>query len=65
MNIIGISAGYHDSACCLMQDGRVSAAVEEERFSRIKNDKAFPTAAFRYCLDHARLTIADIDCIAF
>jgi carbamoyltransferase len=65
LNIIGISAGYHDSACCLMRDGRILAAVEEERFTRIKNDKAFPAAAFRYCLDHAGLTIADIDCVAY
>jgi carbamoyltransferase len=65
LNIIGISAGYHDSACCLMQRGRILAAAQEERFSRIKNDKAFPAAAFRYCLDHAGLTIADIECVAF
>lgn len=65
MNIIGISYGYHDSACCLLQDGRILAAAQEERFSRIKNDKSFPAAAFRYCLDHASLTIADIDCVAF
>ncbi len=65
MNIIGISYGYHDSACCLLQDGRILAAAQEERFSRIKNDKSFPAAAFRYCLDQAALTIADIDCVAF
>ena len=65
MNIIGISFGYHNSACCLMQGGRILAAAQEERFSRIKNDKAFPAAAFRYCLDHAGLTIADIECVAF
>ena len=65
LNIIGISAGYHDSACCLMQDGILTAAVQEERFSRIKNDKSFPRRAFRYCLDQAGLTIADVDCIAY
>ena len=48
-----------------MKDGRVIAAVQEERFSRIKNDKDFPGSSFRYCLDHAGLTIADIDCVAF
>jgi len=48
-----------------MQCGRIVAAAQEERFSRIKNDKAFPTAAFRYCLDQAGLTIADIECVAF
>src|SRR5438067_3055556 len=65
LNIIGISAGYHDSACCLMQAGRLVAAAQEERFTRAKNDKRFPSAAFRYCLNSANLTIADIDCIAF
>jgi len=65
VNVIGVSFGYHDSACCLLQDGQLVAAAQEERFSRIKNDKAFPAAAFRYCLDHAALTIADIDCVAF
>jgi len=64
-NIIGISAGYHDSACCLLQDGNLVAAVQEERFSRIKNDKSFPRKAFRSCLEEAGLTIADVDCIAF
>src|SRR5579862_3262221 len=65
MNIFGISAGYHDAACCLMRGGRIVAAAQQERFSRTKNDKAFPRTAFRYCLDEAGLTIADIDCIAF
>ena len=63
LNIIGISAGYHDSACCLMQRGGIVAAAQEERFSRIKNDKAFPAAALYY-LDQAGLTIADIECVA-
>jgi carbamoyltransferase len=48
-----------------MQGGRIVAAAQEERFSRIKNDKAFPGAAFRYCLEQAGITIADIDCVAF
>jgi len=65
LNIVGISAGYHDSACCLMQDGVLIAAAQEERFSRIKHDKSFPRRAFRYCLEQAGITIADIDCIAY
>jgi len=65
LNIIGISAGYHDSACCLLQDGKLLAAVQEERFTRVKNDKSFPRHAFRYCLNEAGLTIADLDCIAY
>jgi carbamoyltransferase len=65
LNIIGISSGYHDSACCLIQDGRLVAAVQEERFTRIKNDKSLPRYAFRYCLEEAGLSISEIDCIAF
>ncbi len=65
MNIVGISCGYHDSACCLLQNGRIVAAAQEERFSRIKNDNSFPVAAFRYCLDQAAVSIADIACVAF
>lgn len=65
LNIMGISAGYHDSACSLMQDGVLVAAVQEERFSRVKNDKSFPRKAFRYCLEEAGLTIAHLDCIAY
>lgn len=65
VNIIGISCGYHDSACCLLQNGKIIAAAQEERFSRVKNDKSFPGAALRYCLHHAALTITDIDCVAF
>jgi carbamoyltransferase len=48
-----------------MQGGQLVAAAQEERFSRIKNDKAFPADAFRYCLDHGGLTIAEVDCVAF
>src|SRR5215216_807799 len=65
LNIIGITAGYHDSACCLMQGGVLTAAAQEERFSRVKQDKAFPRQAFRYCLRQAGLTISDVDCIAY
>ena len=65
LNIIGISAGYHDSACCLIQDGVLVAAAQEERFSRIKQDKSFPKQAFRYCLAEAGLTITDLDCLAY
>jgi carbamoyltransferase len=65
LNIIGISAGYHDSACSLLQDGVLVAAAQEERFSRLKNDKAFPAKAFRYCMEEGGISIADIHCIAF
>jgi carbamoyltransferase len=65
LNILGVSAGYHDSACSLLQNGKLVAAAQEERFTRIKNDKAFPRMAFRYCLREAGLTISDLDCIAY
>jgi carbamoyltransferase len=65
MNIIGISAFFHDAACALLQDGVLRAAAEEERFSRIKADPSLPKHAFRYCLEEAKCTLADIDCIAY
>lgn len=65
MNILGISAFYHDSACCLMQDGKLIAAASEERFSRIKHDNRLPVHAFRYCLTAAGLHPDEIDCIAY
>jgi len=51
VNIIGVSAYYHDSAACLVQDGEIKAAAQEERFSRKKHDHRFPSGAFRYCLE--------------
>jgi carbamoyltransferase len=65
LNVIGISAFYHDSACCILQDGVLKAAVQEERFSRKKNDPDLPKEAFLYCLEASGLSIADIDCIAY
>jgi carbamoyltransferase len=65
LNVVGISAGYHDSACGLLVDGIVVAAAQEERFSRVKNDKSFPRRALRYCLEEAGLTISDVDCVSF
>lgn len=65
LNIIGISAYYHDSACCILQDGVLKAAAQEERFSGQKNDPSLPQKAFLYCLEAASLKITDIDCIAY
>lgn len=65
LNVIGISSGYHDSACSLLQDGVLVAAVQEERFSRVKNDRSFPSKAFAYCLREGGITIADVDCIGY
>jgi carbamoyltransferase len=63
--ILGISAFYHDSAAALVVDGRVVAAAQEERFSRVKHDAGFPTAAAAYCLDEIGLRPDDLDYIAF
>jgi carbamoyltransferase len=65
MNIIGISAHFHDAAACLLQNGQLVAAAEEERFSRIKHDSSLPLSAFRYCLEAGGIAITDIDCIAY
>ncbi len=65
MNILGISAFYHDSAACLVQDGKIIAAAQEERFTRKKHDERFPTSAIRFCLEEAGLTIDDLDAVAF
>jgi carbamoyltransferase len=63
--ILGISAFYHDSAACLVVDGRIVAAAQEERFTRIKHDQRFPRNAMMYCLREADLTIDDIDMVGF
>jgi len=65
MNILGISAFYHDSAACLVQDGKIIAAAQEERFSRKKNDFSFPKQAIKYCLKQANLQVDDLNFIAF
>jgi carbamoyltransferase len=63
--ILGISAYYHDSAACLVEDGRVVAAAQEERFTRKKHDSAFPTQAVAYCLKDAGITAAQLDLVGF
>ena len=63
--ILGISAYYHDSAACLLVDGEIVAAAQEERFSRKKHDHVFPTHAIAYCLDEAGLTPDQLDYVAF
>ena len=65
MHILGISAYYHDSAACLVSDGRVVAAAQEERFTRKKHDHDFPSNAVEFCLEHAGITGADLDYVAF
>ncbi|MGB7924038.1 MAG: carbamoyltransferase [Pyrinomonadaceae bacterium] len=63
--ILGLSAYYHDSAACLVRDGEIIAAAQEERFSRRKHDPRFPRQAVDYCLREAAATIDDVDYVAF
>lgn len=65
MNILGISAFYHDSAACLVQDGRIVSAAQEERFTRKKHDFSFPKNAIGYCLQNSGLKSNDLDFVAF
>lgn len=65
MRILGFSAYYHDAAACLLIDGKLVAAAQEERFTRIKHDAEFPKNAIEYCLNYAKLKPEDIDYIVF
>ena len=65
VSILGISAFYHDSAACLVVDGEIIAAAQEERFTRVKHDYNFPLNAVRYCLSEARLKAADLNYVCF
>ncbi|MCB1227580.1 MAG: carbamoyltransferase [Verrucomicrobiales bacterium] len=64
-SILGISAFYHDSAAALVRDGEIVAAAQEERFSRVKHDHAFPSHAVDYCLREAELPVSELDYVAF
>jgi carbamoyltransferase len=65
MNILGISAFYHDSAACLVRDGEIIAAAQEERFTRKKHDPGFPAYAIRYCLKDGGVQLSNLDYIVF
>ena len=65
MNILGISAFYHDSAASIVRDGVIVAAAQEERFTRQKHDPSFPSNAVRYCLEKAGVNWSDLDLVAF
>ena len=64
-SILGLSAFYHDSAACLVVDGEIIAAAQEERFTRRKHDAGFPTHAARYCLEEAGLAVDELDYVGF
>ena len=65
MRILGISAFYHDSAAALIEDGRIAAAAQEERFTRKKHDSGFPAHAIRYCLENSGGGLEGVDFVAF
>ena len=65
MYILGISAFYHDSAACLLKDGEIIGAAQEERFTRKKHDAGFPARAIQYCLEEAGIAACEIDNIVF
>ena len=65
MKILGISAFYHDSAACLLRDGKIVSAAQEERFTRKKHDSSFPTNAINFCLQDSKLKIDDINYVAY
>src|SRR5690242_12433002 len=64
-SILGLSAYYHDSAACLVRDGEIVAAAQEERFTRKKHDAGFPSNAVAYCLREGGITMADVDYVGF
>src|SRR5438309_5436915 len=63
--ILGISAFYHDSAAALIRDGKIVAAAQEERFTRLKADARFPSSAIRYCLEQAAISAGELDHVVF
>ena len=65
MFVLGISAFYHDSAACLLKDGELVAAAQEERFTRKKHDSGFPKASISYCLAEGGISGDDVDHVVF
>jgi len=65
MKILGISGLYHDASACLVSDGEIVAAAQEERFSRIKNDASFPVRSIRFCLDFAGIDAGELDAVCY
>src|SRR6516225_1218526 len=65
VNILGLSAFYHDSAACLVRDGEIVAAAQEERFTRKKHDASFPKCAVTYCLGEGGIKVEELNLVAF
>ena len=64
-NILGISAFYHDSAACILVNGKIIAAAQEERFTRIKHDSSYPHNSVEFVLNYAKLKLNEVDHIIF
>ena len=64
-SILGISAFYHDSAACIIKNGEIIAAAQEERFTRIKHDSQYPYNAIQFVLNYSNLKLSEIDHIVF
>lgn len=65
LHVLGLSAFFHESACGLLRDGELVAAAAEERFSRVKHDPRLPVEAFRFCLEAAGISLAELDAVAY
>ena len=63
--ILGISAFYHDSAACILKNGEIIAAAQEERFTRIKHDPSYPYNAIEFVLNYTKLKLSEVDNIVF
>ena len=63
--ILGISAFYHDSAACILKDGEIIAAAQEERFTRIKHDASYPYNAIEFVLKYANINLSEVNQIVF
>ena len=63
--ILGISSFYHDSAACILKDGQIIAAAQEERFTRKKHDQNFPNNAIKYCLKEAGIQASELSIVSF
>ena len=64
-SILGISAFYHDSAACILKNGKITAAAQEERFTRKKHDASYPKNAINFVLNYANLNLSEVDQIVF
>lgn len=63
--VIGVAFGYHDASCCIIEDGKLIASAQEERFTRVKHDFNVPKYAFHYCLEVAGVSVDELLAVAY